>query len=104
MKSPKDIPHHLPGAQKRAEEREDRELCSPAAALFFTPVAKLFRRREAWRGLTGAGLEVLIDEEAFRALADVGLLRVQTQLLTAVVLLRTVIHSCVCHTRKHKIT
>lgn len=46
------------------------------------------------RGLTRAGLEVLVDEEALRALAHEGRLRVQTQLLAAVVLLRAVVHPC----------
>lgn len=64
-----------------------------------TPVTNLPLIRKRGVGLTGAGLEVLVDEEALRALADEGLLGVQTQVLTAVVLLRAVIHPCGCHTR-----
>lgn len=64
-----------------------------------TPVTNLSLIRKRGVGLTGAGLEVLIDEEALRALADEGLLGVQTQVLTAMVLLRAVIHPCGCHTQ-----
>lgn len=90
----------LPRAEKKAKESREHNLPSSAVLTFSNPGANLSPGREARRarGLTGAGLEVLVDEEAFRALADEGLLGVQTQLLTAMVLLRTVIHSCGCHT------
>lgn len=52
--------------------------------------------------LTRAGLEVIVDEEPFRALADKGFFRVQAQLLTAMVLLGTVVHACIGH--KHRET
>lgn len=61
-----------------------------------TPVTNLSLIRKRGVGLTGAGLEVLVDDEALRALADEGLLGVQTQVLTAMVLLRAVIAPCGC--------
>lgn len=45
-------------------------------------------------GLTGAGLEVVIDEETLGALAHIRVIGVQTELLAAVLLLCTVIHPC----------
>lgn len=57
--------------------------------------------RKVKGGLTGAGLEVIVNKEAFGALADKGLLRVQAQLLTAMVLLCTVVHPCSGHKSKN---
>lgn len=45
-------------------------------------------------GLTRAGLEVVIDEETLGALAHIRVISVQTELLTAMLLLCTVIHPC----------
>lgn len=95
MQSPEDDSPASPPEKERTRRPPPQRSASPLTAT-------LSAEEEQRGGLTGAGLEVLVDEEAFRALADEGLLRVQTQLLAAMVLLRAVIHPCVGHTGKHK--
>lgn len=86
------------------QRKEGTTICHPVQSSHFSLLLQTLSLSEKHgEGLTGASLEVLVDEEAFGALADKGFLCVQTQLLTAMVLLCAVIHPCICHTKEIKL-